>query len=147
MLRFDSVDDSLVKDLSQCRCVSIGRCAKSLCWRAGTVLADSQADTIHTPLSTDSCSTLGAATGTGLRSFAPHFFTCALNALNIEMHLSIELHVHNGTTGLSRLSNSHSPPRRMLAAHKTLPSQGEITEALRLFGRRQVTSCCIVSTA
>ena len=38
-------------------------------------------------------------------------------------------------------------PRRMLAAHKTLPSQGEKPEASRLFGRRQVTSCCKASTA
>ena len=47
MLRFDAVDDSSAKDLSQCRCDSIGRSANNLCWCAGTVLTERQADTIH----------------------------------------------------------------------------------------------------
>ena len=40
---------SFAKDLSQCRCDSKGTSANNLCWCAGTVLTERQADTIHTP--------------------------------------------------------------------------------------------------
>ena len=112
----------LLKTRAQCRCDSSGRSANNLCMCAGTVLPERQAGTIHT-LRNDSSSTI-----------LPLCSQC-LQTWDAIVHRTARPQRHHWPALPFGLAES---PRRVLAAHKTLPSQGETPEASQTL--RETTS-------